>query len=106
MKTRQEITLLLTEWQGVMREADKRIKQFSDLVGTQDGPLTQAWYDVNEFAAEQVAERIGCDKDTLIDWWLVHDFGVVPMTVVYNGKRWDVKSNIDFAKMVLEVFPR
>jgi len=106
MKTAQEITTLLNEWQSVMREADKRIKQFSDLVGTQDGPFTQAWFDVNEFAARQVAERIGCDKDTLIDWWLVHDFGKVPMTVVFDGVSHSLKNNTDFAEMVIEVFPR
>jgi hypothetical protein len=106
VKTAKEITTLLNEWQSVMREADKRIKKLNDLMGAPDVPFTQAWFDVNEFAAKQVAERIDCDADTLMDWWLVHGFGYVPMRIEYQGKRWDVKNNTDFAEMVIEVFPR
>ena len=102
--TRQHITAELDRLQALIQPADSAIDQLSMLVLSHDGPLFDAIGRVTDELVRRMASAIGCSHDLLQDWWLVHQFGNTPMTVIVgDGPPRQLASNADLAEFLAEV---
>lgn len=80
--TEADILAQLTRWQDAIRECWLRLEELDALVGTvPEGPLPAAVGRVMGAYTTTVADIIGWDAETLLDWWAIHDFGERPMHI-------------------------
>lgn len=102
----QHITAELDRLQAVIQPADDALNQLSNLVNSHDGPLFDAIGRVTDELVRRVADAIGCTHDLLQDWWLVHQFGHTPMTVIVgDAPARQLCNNAEMAAFLTGVLP-
>lgn len=100
----EHITAELDRLQAVIQPADDALNQLCSLVSSHDGPLFDAFGLLTDELVRRVADAIGCTHDLLNDWWLVHQFGHTPMTVIVDGgPPRQLHNNADMATFLQEV---
>lgn len=102
--TPKQITAELDSLQAVIQPADSALEQLSKLVHSHEGPLFDAVGRLKDELLRRVADGIGTEYDLLSDWWLAHQFGATPMTVIVgDGPPRQIASNADLAEFLAEV---
>ena len=102
--TPYQIAAELDRLEALIQPADSALEQLSALVHSHDGPLFDAVGRLKDELLRRVAESIGTEYDLLSDWWLAHQFGAVPMTVIVgDGPPRQLASNADLAEFLAEV---
>ena len=82
-----EILRHLNAWQAAMREMDKQYDALHALTGiTPESPLWKAVGNMQSLLTEQAADLCSIGADWLMEWWLEHDFGDVPMKAGLVGQ--------------------
>ncbi len=85
--TRDEILTCLDDWADAMRESDAQMEKLSGLFGScPEAPLPDAVGELQGAYTALLAEHIGFDLDTLLSWWLEHDFGGIPLQAGFTGE--------------------
>lgn len=94
--TRQELEAALTTWQDHMRDCEAQMDALERLVGaTPEAPLQHAIYTIMGAYTRELAARIQWDADTLVDWWLTHNFGERPMKIGHAGKPLETVATVE-----------
>lgn len=102
--TAQHITAELDRLQTLIQPADDAIAQLSTLVRSHEGPLFDAVGRLTDELVRRVATSISVDHDLLQDWWLTHEFGATPMTVIIDGgASRELHNNGDLAAFLVEI---
>lgn len=100
----EHITAELDRLQALVMPASCAIDQLSSLVLSHEGPLFDAVGRLVDEVIRRVASSIGTDYDLLSDWWLTHQFGATPMTVIINGgPKLLLSTNAELAAFIAEV---
>ena len=102
--TAQHITTELDRLQELVQPADSAIDKLSNLVLSHEGPLFDAVGRLLDEIVRRVAASINADYDLLQDWWLTHQFGATPMTVIIDGgPARQLHNNGDLAAFLVEI---
>lgn len=100
----EHITAELDRLQALVMPASRAIDQLSSLVLSHEGPLFDAVGRLLDELVRRVATSTRADYDLLQDWWLTHQFGATPMTVIINdGPELLLCSNAGMAAFIAEV---
>ena len=99
--THAQITAELDRLQALIQPVDCATDQLSKLVLSHEGPLFDAIGKLVDEVICRIAASIGTDYGLLSDWWLTHQFGATPMTVVINGgPALQLRKNADLAELI------
>lgn len=102
--TAQHITTELDRMQALIQPTYDAIDQLSALVRSHEGPLFDAVGRLTDELVRRVATSINADYDLLQDWWLTHQFGATPMTVIIDGgPARQLHNNGDLAAFLVEI---
>jgi len=102
-----KILHILDQWRDAMLACDEQMDIVAGAFGDNpEGRLPSAVYGLQGAFTRSVADQLGWCDDALIDWWLTHRFGEVPMQAGFTGEPMrSLASNEDLAQLIAEDAP-